>query len=283
MAVYFSHQLAQLYNIKVSENEIGFIAFHIGANLESQTKGERITCLLIVEKYHSFMETLLHELHVSFGEELTVAGIVPFSSYSPTNDHAELIISTTNYDFKHKHVVVVNPIITKNNIKAIYDEIIKIEEEKKLLQTISFLHYIFDEDLFLRNIYRNSVEEYIQMMGDLCLHKKIIDEAFIKDVLDRESFSSTAFTDYIAIPHSISYYANKSFICVLHNDKSTPWKKKNINFIFLIGIADGDMKYFRNVFDIIVESFSSLEKTRKFLKTDTFEEFMNILTPGLPK
>ena len=53
MAVYFAHRFAQIYHIEVSEDEIAFIAFHIGSYLENNKQSrEHATCVVIVESYH---------------------------------------------------------------------------------------------------------------------------------------------------------------------------------------------------------------------------------------
>lgn len=276
MAVYYSHLMSKKYHITILEDEIGFIAFHIGSYLEShQPKSDKISCLIIAEDYHTSSRRLIHELHMSFGEELTVVDMIPFSDYAP-NIHADLIISSTIFDYPHPHVVFVNPIITKKNILLIHEEISKIEQEKKNSQTITLIHKIFQKKLYRRNIKKNSPQEYIQYLCELA--QEYVNDEFVSDVLAREAISSTAFTDQVAIPHSISVYTKKSFVCILHNNTPINWNKKKVNFVLLIGVAEKDMGVFRSVFDKIVDSFSSIENTVTYLKSSSYEEFIQILS-----
>ena len=110
-------------------------------------------------------------------------------------------------------------------------------------------------------------------MGEQCLKHGFIKEAFIKDVLLRESVSSTAFTDVLAMPHAISQNAEHSFICVVHNSMPICWGRKMVHFILMVGIAKDEMKYFTPAFDLIVDLFNSTNRTIELLKTSTFEEF----------
>ena len=110
-------------------------------------------------------------------------------------------------------------------------------------------------------------------MGERCLEHGYIKEAFIQDVLLRESVSSTAFTDVLAMPHAISESAEKSFICVVHNSMPIPWGRKNVHFILMVGISGQEMKYFTDAFDLLVDLFNSTNRTIELLKTNTFEEF----------
>ena len=86
---------------------------------------------------------------------------------------------------------------------------------------------------------------------------------YIADVHLRESVSSTAFTDSLAMPHAISIYPERSFIAVAHNDAPIPWGRHNVRFALLIGIAQEDMGLFRDVLDLIIEVFSSVETTMR--------------------
>ena len=44
-----------------------------------------------------------------------------------------------------------------------------------------------------------------------------------------------------------------------------------------MGFAQDETQLFRDVFDVIIESFISTEKTLMLLKTNTFEQFMDVL------
>lgn len=277
MAVYYSHLMSIQFDITISEDEIGFIAFHIGSYIEShQPKSKKISCLIVCEDYHLSSRRLIHELHMSFGEELTVMKMLPLSEYNQQYQ-PDIIISTTLYNFKHPHVVFVNPIITKKNILAIHSEIDVIKQEKKHKQTLDFVQKIFKKDFYFQDIHFNNKEECIRFLCQKPKEKGLIDENFILDVLARENFSSTAFTDQVAVPHTINVNANESFIAVLHNSSYIKWDKKKINFVLLIGVALEDMSKFNGLFNIIIDSFSSVEKTIQLLKTKSYEEFIATL------
>ncbi|MGM9946617.1 BglG family transcription antiterminator [Floccifex sp.] len=277
MAVYYSHLMSIQFDVTISEDEIGFIAFHIGSYIEShQPKSKKISCLIICEDYHLSSRRLIHELHMSFGEELTVMKMLPLSEYNPKYQ-PDIIISTTLYDFNHPHVVFVNPIITNKNILAIHSEIDVIKQEKKHKQMLEFVQTIFKKEFYFQDIHFNNKEECIRFLCQKPKERSIIDESFILDVLARENFSSTAFTDQVAIPHSINVNASESFIAVLHNSSFIKWDKKKINFVLLIGVALEDMSKFNGLFNIIIDSFSSVEKTIQLLKTKSYEEFIETL------
>lgn len=49
----------------------------------------------------------------------------------------------------------------------------------------------------------------------------------------------------------------------------------------MIGIAQEEMGLFRDVLDLIIEVFSSVDSTMRLLDTDTFEEFLRTFCEDL--
>lgn len=274
MAVFFAHKFAVLYDIEINEDEIAFIAFHIGAYLErNKSIKDTVSCIVIVEDYHDFARKLINDLESNFHDEMVILDVMSYNRFVMLKPKSDLLLTTIDISIHHPHKVVINPMLTKQNIFKIWNEIEEIQDIKKQAYAKVFLEQMLYPSLFIRNVSLNSVQEYIEYMGDLCIQQKFIQPDFIKDVLLRESVSSTAFTDCLAIPHAINQYAEHSFICVLHNDMPIPWGRHQVNFVLMIGIAEQDMKYFKDAFDLIIDLYSSVDKTIQILNTDTFNEF----------
>lgn len=278
MAVFFAHRFSLLYHMEINDDEIAFIAFHIGAYLErDKEKKGTIRCIVIVENYHNFANNMVKELETTFQEEMTIVNVMSLNRYMMMKSECELLLTTIQIMEHHPHIVLINPILTKQNMMNIWKELEEIEEEKKTRNAKVFLQKMLRDELYIRNIYLDDETSYIEYMGELCLKHKYVQKEFIKDVLIREAVSSTAFTDCLAVPHAINQYASSSFICVLHNDTAIPWGKHQVNFVLMIGVAEADMKYFNDAFHLIIDSYSSMDKTIQLLQTTTFAEFQKTL------
>lgn len=278
MAVFFAHRFSLLYHMEINDDEIAFIAFHIGAYLErDKEKKGTIRCIVIVENYHNFANNMVNELETTFQEEMTIVHVMSLNRYMMMKPDCELLLTTIHLLDQHPHTVLINPILTKQNMRQIWKELEEIEEEKKTLHAKVFLQRMLRPELYIRNIQQSDETSYIEYMGQLCLKYHYVQADFIKDVLVRESVSSTAFTDCLAVPHAINQYADSSFICVLHNDTAIPWGKHQVNFVLMIGVAEADMKYFNDAFHLIIDSYSSMDKTIQLLHTTSFQEFKETL------
>ena len=274
MAVYFAHRFAQIYHIEVSEDEIAFIAFHIGSYLENNKQSrEHATCVVIVESYHMLARQLIHEINVAFANQIIVKEVLPLNRYLNRQPECDLVLTTLPLGIQHPHVVQISPILTKANCESIRAQLSSISTERELARARQFLQSLLHKELYFRNVSLSDAAAYIHFMGEQCVKHGYAKEEFVQDVLQRESFSSTAFTDVLAVPHAINQYADRSFICVIHNDMPIQWKKKTVHFVLMIGITEAEMKFFKPAFDRIVELFNSTSRTLELLKTNTFEEF----------
>ncbi len=280
VAIYFCHEFSRKFKVKVSEDEIGFIALHLGSCQGiDEHQHNRIPCLIISEDYYGTSLQLIHELHYSFGEELQVIRMAPYSQIRPEEiEKAELIISSTYFSSSHPNTVFVNPILTRKDLRMIREQIEKTAGQRLRLNVLSFMMTLFQEELYFRNVDAgNSAEEVIRFLCSKAEKNGWAESDFEADVLNRERMSSTAFTDQCAIPHGVAAATAKSFISVLYNDLPINWNGTYVNFVLLIGIREQDMHQFRDVFDLIVSSFTDVEKTIELLRTGTLEQFIEVL------
>ena len=119
--------------------------------------------------------------------------------------------------------------LTKQNLRKIRDRISDLLESRRMEKARLFLKSMLRPELFARNVYLDGDQDsYIDYLGNLCVEQGLATVDFIKDVHQREKVSSTAFTDALAIPHSIGGYSDSSFIAALHNDAAIPWGRHKV-------------------------------------------------------
>ena len=277
MAVYFSQQFSDYYSIKINEDEIALIAFHLGVQIENTNK---LSCVIVYDNYHLTSSRLSDQIKKNFDQELYVVGEFSVSDYRHGFRNIDLIItSSPALSFSSNNGVLVSPLFSNKNISDIRLAIESAKKDKKRRQLKNeFLHY-FNADLFLQDIHFKTREEYLTFMGNELLKRDYIDADYIVDVKKREKFSNTAFTDFLAVPHSISVNSKKSFAFIVKSVDKMPWDEHKVNFIILIGISkeNQNQKSFRIILDVLIENFSSPKKVSKLLKTDDFDSFINEL------
>lgn len=280
MAVYIAHRFSTAMDIEVGENEIAFIAFHIGAYFEKFSAPDgAITCTVIIEEYHDFARRLVDDLKAEFGDDISVVAVRSCDSYLADPPESDVVVTTVDVPVCGGSTkILIGPILTKQNMRKIRDRLCAIQERRRRLYAQGLLGHLLRPELFIRNIDAVDATSCIDRMGELLAAQELVTPDFIANVHLRENVSSTAFTDCLAIPHAISVYPKRSFIAVVHNDAPIPWGRHDVRFVLLIGISQEDMGLFRDVLDLIIEAFSSVEITMRLMQTDTFEEFLAAFT-----
>lgn len=279
MGVHFAHRFSKAFGCRIDENEIALIAFHIGAYLERcSSDNESLTCIIVVEQYHDFAGQLAESVKETLGTTGTVIGIMNRDAYLRMRPECDLVISTMDIPTGNSQQVVVGPILNERWSRKIREAADNALERKRRKEALLFLESIVRPELYARNARVEGADGCIDYLGALCRENGYADDAFINEVHLRESMSSTALTDSLALPHSLGKNAIKSFIAVIHNDSPIAWGNKRVNFVLLIGIAQEDMRHFRDAFDIIVETFTSMDKTANLMATDSFEDFVAAFT-----
>ncbi|MEA9984545.1 PTS sugar transporter subunit IIA [Subtercola sp. RTI3] len=96
--------------------------------------------------------------------------------------------------------------------------------------------------------------------------------------LDRERMSSTAFTDSVAVPHSMLMTANSTAIAIAVNETPVPWGENRVNVIALVAFSNAGRSSFQTIFDQFVEVFSDHDDVQQLIKGSlTFTSFIEEL------
>lgn len=280
MGVYFAHLARHSLNINFSDDEIGFLAFHLGAYLEQHKKDiTTASCIVVFEHYHDYAADFLQALEDKTRGELCVIGVLNATEYLASPPPCDIVITTIGFPHQNPHTVLVSPLLSARNVRKIRDELDDIGHERRAREARTHLQEVLSPRLYLRNLPVESAEDCIRQLGKLCEEEGVATPELIEDVLTREHMSNTSFTEILAVPHPITVSAQRSFACVLHNDEPIPWNDQHkVNFVIMIGMAKGDTRYFQDILDLIIDLFLSPEKSRGVLRTDTFEEFIAVLT-----
>lgn len=279
MSVFFAHQLSQETGLSFSEDEIGFVAYHLGAYLEAHKGGNpSTTCVVVFENYHDYADAFLDRLRDSLGEDLEVTAVLDSSDYLETRPNTDMVVTTIGLPKVRQHTVLVSPLLSKRNVRKIRDEIDIIRRERRADSARIYLQKYLSPKLYLRNQKASSPEEAIRLLSGVCEKNGYVTDEFVDDVLLRERMSSTAFTDILAVPHSINKFALHSFVAVLHNDDPIPWGDRSVNLVMLIGLSAQDVRYFQDVLDLIIDLFLSPEKSMEALSSDGYDAFVRVLT-----
>ena len=179
-------------------------------------------------------------------------------------------------------VVIVDPFVSDASLDAIDEQVRLAHARRRSAELSSALHRFLRPELFHRNLYADGTEEMVRRLVDECVALGLCAPSFADEVLEREALSSTAFFNQIAIPHSMSPSAHRSFLAIVVNDRPMPWGGQEVRMVMLLGLGETDRRSFRLLFDSLLfdsllEALSESANVAALLDSTDYADFVERL------
>lgn len=276
ISVFISNELQKMEGIIIKEDEIAYIAFHIGAFFERKKELEtKILCAVVCPNYYDMQINLVQKVEAKFKEAIEIIQVTSEIDNLLHTDKIEFIITTLPVKSLQIPTVFVHPYITKEDYEQIQNLLVKLSERKNILKVKNYLEMFFNEELFMKNIYLDTDEEYIKYMSQKLYEKNYVKKSYCGSVLEREKMSSTAFNNNVAVPHSMTMDANKTGICIIINDKPVKWGEEQVQIITMIAINQTQRQLFSQVFESFINILSEWENVKELTKAIDYKDFMD--------
>lgn len=267
LAVFVAAEIQREFTITIGDDEIAYIALHIGSHLERRaTHGERLTCVLVSPGYHDIAELLERRILPALGDDAVIDRVLTRTDVDPADLHADLVISTVPWDVRPANVVIVQPLPTDADLDAVRGAITRIRRQRRRRAIADQLLLYFDDALFFRDLEARDAESVIRVLGERMQERGIIDDEYLAGVLDRERISSTAFTEWLAVPHALTMSAKRTAIAIALYEAPIPWGDGTVQVVALVAFSAKDRASFQTVFEQFVEVFSDRGDVQRLLR-----------------
>ncbi|MDT2600164.1 BglG family transcription antiterminator [Enterococcus hulanensis] len=280
LAVSVTSIISEFTQVKISDDEIGYIALHLGGAFSKENqKYHKLVCALLVPEVRTLAPDLKKKLESQFNDTIYIERVYTTNFDQRELANFDLIISTIpirNFD-SSTPVVAITPFFTSEDQKKIYFKIDEIKLKRTYQDFKDNLNQIVDNKYFMKNTVLKTREEVIEVVADILVNEKVAQEDFKENVLARERMSSTAFNN-IAIPHTFKMNALQSKMYIIVSERAISWGKKDfVNLVFLFAISEQDKQIFYNVFEILSLLFANEENTLEAINKKNFADFINFL------
>jgi len=283
LAVFIAAEVQREEGITIHDDEISYIALHVGSHLERQAKREvRLTAALVCPNYHDLHVILRERIEAVLGDELQLRIVITRTDVDLAELSTDLVLTTIDLRSFSENVVLIQPFLTETDVEAIRRAIGRVRRLRRRRQLTDELLRFFDPALFLRNFSAPSEEAMIAALGHRMIDAGVIDHGYITGAIERERMSSTAFTDTLAVPHAMTMNAHRTAISIVINETPMPWGDNRVNVIALIAFSAAGRNTFQTVFDQFVTVFSDREYVQQLVKKAVdFPTFIDELVRGI--
>lgn len=280
VAVSLSSVITEKTGIVVNDDEIAYIAFHIGNTIEMQRAYEsRISVILNCPTYYNMNHDLFNRLTERFGNDIIIVDVTVSETQLDRYTNIDLILTTVPLKHNPPEIpsIQIQPFLTMADASIVERSIARIKEEKKQANFIGEIRSILLPEFYEHLNQPMTRRETIHYMCSRLHEAGFATDEYEAAVFEREQLSSTAFTNF-AIPHTVNMRENKSCMYILINDEPIKWDDNDVYLVIMLCFSAADRQIFYTVFEPL--SFSLLNRAviQKILQTHSYEEFIQIIS-----
>lgn len=273
VAVQYSTCIRESYHLNLDEDEISYLAMHIGPALDEYKRPsqEKIQVLIVCASGMGTSQFLRHKLEEEFSQ-LEILNIVSSFDSSIQTTEADLIISTVPLAHQDERIVYVSPVLNTKERSMIEKRLLPVETEQ------SKLFPLLATDLVLLALDARSVKEVIEAGGNLLLEKGFVSDQYIESALKREALSSTAIGNLIAIPHAYQGNVKKQGIAVIQLKQPIIWGVEKVQLVFLLALDTQAQQLFMDIFTELADFTKDTQRVHHTLNTQNAETLIQLIT-----
>lgn len=271
--------LQERLGLPVDDDEIAYVAMHIGGRLERSRRAESLLSATIVcPGYYELHEVLRSRVDRSLGPAIEVVRVVTAIDPDWSGIDTDLVLSTIAPDADSDRVVRIQPFLTEADVERVQQAAARVRRSRRLTRLRDELSRYFAPELYLHPVPDEGEEAIIRRLGGLLVDADLVDDDYVEGAIARERLSSTAFSDDLAVPHSMQMTARRTAIAVGVADGSVSWGGARVPVVALAAFSEHDREAFQTVFEQLVEVFGEADSVQRILRrADTFAGFLDEL------
>ena len=276
LAIRVGELLEQELRMDISENELGFLALHLGAAYERYNTHSKYRAVMIYPIDQALSNLCVKKIENLFSERMDIVDCVSFFEEKSIKSIKPDIILTT-LQLKHNlEIPTIQISLFLNN-----------EDESKIFQTLNLLdkkrfRREFEESLvkliekksFYYDLDLQTPEEVITYMCDRLEELGYCNEDFKQSVLQREKMAATSFVYSFAVPHSLNVASVRPSISVAFLKKPIQWGDFEVKMVMLLATNEEQSNVLKMFFSWLSNMINDANHFASLLETHSYEEFI---------
>ncbi len=280
-AVFISGIIQEETNIIINDDEIAYIAFHIGSTIAAQKEFQnKITAYLCCPNYYDTHITLVDTLNNYFSNQLLIKNVIN-TLEEAENHEVDLIISTipTN-KVSATNFIQINIFLQQHDIYSIENKIKLIKSEKIKKEFKLNLEKLLSENLFDVDLPEQTQSGLIDSMTAKLQQLGYVNSNFKNQIWEREKISSTAYENF-AIPHAMKMDAKKTGIYIAITKRPIQWGEKHVQMVLMMCFNPNERQIFNQIFEPITRILTDSENISLLAQCKSYTDFINVIVERL--
>lgn len=282
VSVQLSGIIMEQTGIAIDEDEIAYIALHLGGALETQKElSSRVPTVLYCPSYYNMDTSLADRIGKHLNSKILLTNVITNESDLENVAPNVLAICTVRlHRVWDLPLVLISPFLTNSDCMAINRKVeeMNLAARKKLFRRN--LESIMSAELFECGEHQMNRESVIHHMCGRLQTLGYTDAAFESDVLEREGVSSTAFGQF-AIPHTFKMNSRKTGLSVYISRSPIAWGDSMVNLVIMLSFNPNERKIFYDIFEPLSMILVDPNNLKGALSCQRYDEFISFLVDHL--
>lgn len=264
-----SFVLEEELNLSITEDEVAYLALHLGASMERKklhSKPKR--CYIVCASGVGSAQLIRYRIGSEFRSEIDVLGISEYYKIQTIPfDTIDFIISSVPIrEAVPVPVIEVSAIIGSRDISKI-EHFVHSNED-------AISNYIPKGHVFL-NQSLSTKEEVIQFLSEKVSTRDTLPNNYIDLVYEREAVASTAYGNLVAIPHPISPQASQTSLTICTLKKPINWDQRKVQFVCLLNVKKNSQEMIQGMYDTLGRIVNDPDLVQQLVNSHTYEDFIS--------
>ena len=263
--------LDEQLDVSIDENEVAYLALHIGAAMERKKASNRPKqCYIVCASGVGSAQLIKYRIEAAFRSQITVLGTTEYYKIKDIPfDETDFIISSVPVkEDLPIPVIEVNAILGEKDLSKI-EQYVSFEEK-------SITDYFPESNVFLDQKV-SSKEEVIEFLADYAKTVDDLPDDYTQLIYEREKIAPTAYGNMIAIPHPISPQTSKTFLTVCTLTKPIEWADRKVQFVCLLNVEKNSQEDLQDMYKILSRIVNDGKLIQKLIKSKSYHEFIQTI------
>jgi len=278
------------YDIKVTEDELGYLAFYFGVFItQDDVNVKRFQRAAVICGTGRGTAKLVA---IQLGRVLNPETIIDLYSENDITEkileNYEIIFSTVKLSFNTtKPLIMINEIFDEESVKReignkLYMQNLKIESDSVFRSVVAQL--IAKEKFFILD----STKDYhvnVSNMVDTLVKNGWLDKGFKERLKERGSKGSMVFDNFIALPHAFNQQSNQIELALGVSPETLIGDGKELKLVFLLGLPEQQTKNSEymivKIYDEIIRIANDSQLIDSIANIQDYGDLKHLLDSGL--
>lgn len=276
MAVYIGNRLSNKMGVEIQEEEVGFIALHLGACYARLAHTKKQRAVLIGTINENLKKLVVEKIHMRFKDRIEIVETLPYFEESNIVEQAiDVMISFTEVTHKLPiETVVITPFFSEQDEITLFKVLNELEKRQSNMDLNMMIGKFVQERFFYSCLDVQTPTEAITYMVQQLQQHRIVEDSFLQSCLEREACSATSFEYSIAIPHPLVLNSRQSVISVAHLATPIEWGNTRVEMVILLALNESDREFMSVFFEWLARILSEKEEISHLVSITDRDEWI---------